>query len=301
MGKFFVAGLINIEITVAIKGFPLAYFPAHYPFYGLYSAASGVGLNIAKALTILGNQIDFASLVAEDDNGFLARKALTDAGISDDLVLNRLDATAQSIILYAPDGRRQIHVDLKNIQNQEYPLNLIDQPIQNCDLAVICNINFARPILQLARELGKWIATDVHTLSDLDDDYNRDYMANAQILFLSDESLPDSPEHVAQDLMRRYDNEIVVIGLGRKGALMAVRKDNYMGRFDPIFTRPLVNTIGAGDALFSSFLDGFMRTKDPYQALRRAMVFASYKIGEKGAAEGFLSRTELDEWIKKVG
>jgi ribokinase len=300
MGKFFVAGLINIETTVAINGFPLAYFPAHYPFYGLYTAASGVGLNIAKALTILGNQIDFASLVAEDDNGFLARKALTDAGISDDLVLNRLDATAQSIILYAPDGRRQIHVDLKNIQNQEYPLNLIDQPIQNCDLAVICNINFARPILQLARELGKWIATDVHTLSDLDDDYNRDYMANAQILFLSDESLPDSPEHVAQDLMRRYDNEIVVIGLGRKGALMAVRKDNYMGRFDPIFTRPLVNTIGAGDALFSSFLDGFLRTKDPYKALSRAIVFASYKIGEKGAAEGFLNREELVEWQKKI-
>jgi ribokinase len=62
----------------------------------------------------------------------------------------------------------------------------------------------------------------------------------------------------------------------------------------------VVNTIGAGDALFSSFLDGFLRTKDPYQALRRAMVFASYKIGEKGAAEGFLSRTELDYWVSKV-
>jgi hypothetical protein len=29
------------------------------------------------------------------------------------------------------------------------------------------------------------------------------------------------------------------------------------------------------------------------------MVFASYKIGEKGAAEGFLSRDELASWMEK--
>jgi ribokinase len=300
MGKFFIAGLINIETTVAINGFPLEYIPAHFPFYGLFTAASGVGLNIAKALTSLGNQVDFASLVSADDNGFLARKTLTDVGISDDLVLNQLEATAQSVILYAPDGRRQIHVDLKNIQNQEYPIKLVEKPIQNCDLAVICNINFARPFLELARDAGKWIATDVHAISDLDDDYNRDYMGHAQILFVSDEKLPDSPERVSRDLMDRYKNEIIVIGLGGKGALMAIRKDDFIGRFEPVYTRPVVNTIGAGDALFSSFLDGFLRTKDPYQALRRAMVFASYKIGEKGAAEEFLSRTELDYWVSKV-
>jgi len=300
MGKIFIAGLMNIETTVAIPGFPLEYYPGYFPFYGLYTAASGVGWNVTKALTTLGNQVEIASLIADDDNGVLVRKTLSDAGISDHLVLDQLDATAQSVILYAPDGRRQIHVDLKNIQDQEYPIDLVEKPIRNCDLSVICNINFARPFLKLARDAGKWIATDVHAISDLDDDYNRDYMAHAQVLFLSDETLPDSPERVARDLMKRYQNEIIVIGLGSKGALMAMRKDDFVGRFDPVYTRPVVNTIGAGDALFSSFLDGFLRTKDPYNALRRAMVFASYKIGEKGAAEGFLSREELDEWQKKV-
>ncbi len=300
MGKIFVAGLINIETTVAIQGFPLDYAPAYYPFYGLYTAASGVGWNITKALNTLDNRVNFASLIAEDGNGILARKALSDEGISDELVLNQLDATAQSVILYAPDGHRQIHVDLKNIQEQSYPLALVEEPIQNCDLAVICNINFARPFLKCTRDAGKWIATDVHAISDIDDDYNRDYMAYAEILFLSDERLPDSPERVAQDLMGRYQNEIIVIGLGGEGALMAVRKDDFIGRFEPVYTRPVVNTIGAGDALFSSFVDGFLSTKDPCKALRRAMVFASYKIGEKGAAEGFLSIGELDEWVRKV-
>ncbi len=63
------------------------------------------------------------------------------------------------------------------------------------------------------------IATDVHALSDLDDSYNHDYMAVAKILFLSDESLPDSPENVAKMLLEKYSCEILVIGLGEKGAL----------------------------------------------------------------------------------
>ena len=125
-------------------------------------------------------------------------------------------------------------------------------------------------------------------------------MAQAQILFLSDESLPDSPENMAQALLGRYGMEILVIGLGDKGALMAVRQDDFMARFKAVRTRPVKNTIGAGDALFSAFLDGYARTKDPYASIRAAMVFASYKIGERGAADGFLTREGLAHWIEKV-
>ncbi len=122
MARFFVAGLINIETTLAIDNFPLEYFPDNYPFFGVQSTVSGVGLNIAKALTTLGNQVDLASLIGRDENGWLARKALTEAGIGDDLVLSNLAETAQSVILYEMEGRRQIHTDLKDIQGQAYPI-----------------------------------------------------------------------------------------------------------------------------------------------------------------------------------
>jgi len=300
MSSFFVAGLINLETTVAIDGFPLDYFPARYPFFGLQTTVSGVGYNIAKALITLDNGVDFASLIGMDDNGMLVRSTLHEDGIPDELVLGMLDATAQSVILYEPDGRRQIHVDLKDIQEQAYPVSKAEPAIRSSDLAVICNINFARPLLQTAQEAGKWIATDVHALSDLEDDFNRDFMQKADILFLSDESLPNTPEDIARALMGRYGPEIVVIGLGQKGALLAVKRDDYVGRVAAVDTRPVVNTIGAGDALFSAFLDRFLRTKDPYSAIKAACVFASYKIGEKGAAEGFLTAPELDGWLDKL-
>ena len=300
MSRFFVAGLINLETTLAIDGFPLPYFPVRYPFFGIQTTVSGVGYNLAKALTALGNQVDFASLIGGDDNGDLVRKALKADRISDKLILSSVDETAQSAILYDPQGKRQIHTDLKDIQDQAYPLDKAIKAIAQADLAMICNINFARPLLKAAQDAGKWIATDVHALSSLEDDYNRDYLQAADILFLSDESLPDSPERTARKILKQYKTRIVVIGLGAEGALMGVRRDGFIGRFPAVQTREVVNTIGAGDALFSAFIDRFQRTKDPYLAIRQAMVFASYKIGEKGAAEGFLTAEGLDCWVEKL-
>ncbi|NTW43519.1 MAG: hypothetical protein HGB14_03580 [Anaerolineaceae bacterium] len=43
-----------------------------------------------------------------------------------------------------------------------------------------------------------------------------------------------------------------------------------------------------------------MKTRSPYEAIRSAMVFASYKIGGTGAAEGFLSEQELNDLSKKI-
>jgi ribokinase len=300
MSKIFISGLINLETTLAVEGFPLAYFPVRYPFFGIQTTVSGVGFNLALALQHLGNDVHFASLIGPDENSSLVHEALSKADIDDRLILDKAEATAQSVILYDPSGRRQIHVDLKNIQDLAYPGEIALNALEESDLAVLCNINFSRSLLRLAKELGKPIVTDVHALSDLEDDYNREFISAADILFLSDDALPDSPEWVARSLMEKYPAEMIIIGLGGAGALLAHRGDSFVGKFKAFYTRPVVNTIGAGDALLSAFVDQYLRLKDPYQALQAAMIFASYKIGEKGAAQGFLNQEEFQAWIKKL-
>ena len=47
--KLFVSGLLNVETTVAVRDFPISYYPIDYPFFGIQSHVSGVGYNIAKA------------------------------------------------------------------------------------------------------------------------------------------------------------------------------------------------------------------------------------------------------------
>ena len=65
---------------------------------------------------------------------------------------------------------------------------------KDADLLVLCNINYTRAFLSLGKELGKPVATDVHAIADLDDAYNRDFMAHADILFMSHERLPVPPD-----------------------------------------------------------------------------------------------------------
>jgi acarbose 7IV-phosphotransferase len=162
-------------------------------------------------------------------------------------------------------------------------------------LAVLCNINFARPFLARARALGIPVATDVHTIADLDDPYNRDFMAAASILFMSDERLPCAPEAWVRRIWHRFGADVVVVGLGAEGALLGVRRDHLLERLPAVHIRPVVNTIGAGDALFSAFVYYYAAGGAPYVALQRAIVFASYKIGETSAAHGFLDEAALEE------
>ncbi|MCD4687435.1 MAG: carbohydrate kinase family protein, partial [Anaerolineae bacterium] len=76
MSTILVSGLINIETTVQVDGFPIAYTPVRYPFFGVNATVSGVGYNVAKALTTLGDTVRFASMVGKDMGGTVTRAQL---------------------------------------------------------------------------------------------------------------------------------------------------------------------------------------------------------------------------------
>ncbi|HWQ83383.1 MAG TPA: carbohydrate kinase family protein [Anaerolineales bacterium] len=229
MAKFLISGLINLETTLQVEAFPLTYEPVRYPFFGVASTVSGVGYNITKALQTLGDEVAFLSLIGDDAPGWLVRQALQQDGIPGVDVLDCPSPTAQSVILYEPGGRRQIHVDLKAIQEQVYPLERFQQVLERCN------------------------------------------------------------------------PELLVIGRGAQGALLAVREDSFIGSFPAPSLRPVVNTIGAGDAQFACFLHEYLTSPDPYRALQRAQVFAACKIGSAGAAQGFLDAPSLEELCSRHG
>jgi sugar/nucleoside kinase (ribokinase family) len=298
MGKILISGLINIETTLKVDGFPLGYSPVRYPFFGITSTVSGVGYNLAKAMTTLGDQILLLSLIGSGFQGEHIYRSLADANIPSKYVLSNLRQTPQSVILFDPGGRRQIHVDLKDIQSLSYPEDIFTEALADCDIALMCNINFSRTYLSKVISAGIPIATDVHSISNIDDEYNRDFMSAAEIIFCSNELLPCSPEKWAEQTFNRFAARILVIGLGGDGAFLSTRDGRIQARIPAFYTRPVVNTIGAGDALFSCFIHYYIQTHDPLLSLKKAMVFASYKIGDNGAAEGFLSEQQLEVFCR---
>ena len=290
-----VSGLLNIETTSAVRGFPIAYYPIDYPFFGVNTAVSGVAFNLSKAWVTLGDNVRLNSMTGDDFAASYIRAELRDLGVDTEYVQPKLRQTPQSVVLFDPDGKRQIYCDLKDIQETacDFDRSLLD----GIDLVAACNINFNRPLLRLAKAAGKTIATDVHVLSNIHDEYNRDFLEAADIVFLSDEAVGDDYRGFIKALAEAYPCRIIVMGRGAKGAAMYVRDRGDILEMPAVSVGTVVNTVGAGDALFSSFLHFYAKGLCPEDALRRAQVFAAHKITVSGASKGFVSEQVVEDWL----
>ena len=292
MKNILISGLINTETTVKVRQFPIPYYPIDYPFFGVGTAVSGVAYNIARALNTLGDQVTLLTMTGTDFASEYIRKELTATGIDTSNIKPCLKETPSSVVLYDEEGKRQIYCDLKDVQEASYGFS--PDICAGADLVVACNTNFNRELLPLAKAAGKIIATDVHVLRDVNDSYNRDFMQYADILFLSDEGIGEDYRGFITDLERAYGTKIIVLGRGGKGASMYLKAEGRFYELPAVQVGQVVNTVGAGDALFSSFVHYYAKGMEPLEALARAQVFASAKIRVSGASKGFVSEEEVE-------
>ncbi len=293
MKKILVSGLVNTETTVKVGAFPIEYAPIEYSFFGVNTSVSGVAYNIVKALKTLGDEITVTTMTGADFAAEYVSEKIKEIGVSTSYVKPVLKQTPNSVILYDENGKRKIYCDLKDIQDRTY--DFTKEMYEDCDIIVACNTNFNRSLLRQANEDGKIIATDVHVLSDIRDSYNEDFMKYASILFLSDENINGDYRQFLSEIEATYQNEIIVLGMGKNGALMYVRKENQYYELPAVHTGEVVNTVGAGDALFSAFVHYYVKGCSPVESLLRAEIFASIKIGSDGAANGFATEDEIEK------
>ena len=296
MSKILISGLVNTETTVRVRQFPVNYYPIDYPFFGVNTAVSGVAYNIALATKTLGDEVTLLSMTGNDFPADYIRSELRAAGIGTEHLKVNLKETPSSVVLYDSEGKRQIYCDLKDIQEAVYGFS--EEDLYNADIVAACNINFNRPLLSAAKAAGKTIATDVHVLSNIWDDYNRVFLECADIVFLSDEGIGGDYHGFMMELERAYGSEIIVLGRGGQGAAMFVKAENRFYDLPAVHVGDVVNTVGAGDALFSGFIHFYAKGFSPVECLRRAQIFASAKIRVSGASKGFISEHEVEELLQ---
>jgi ribokinase len=299
--KIFISGLLNFETILDVKEFPIYYFPIDYPFYGINSSVSGTAFNISKALTTLGDKVELSSHVGNDLLGRTIINEAKKAKINTDNIKQTLLQTPNTVVLVDRSQNVQTYCDLKNVQEILSKPEEEKEKIEESDLVVLCNSNFNRPLLKLAKDLGKTVATDVHIIGDLYDDFNREFLENSDIVFLSERGLKGKVyEDFLIDLYNIYHNKIIVIGEGRVGAMILDAAKRVIYHIDAITLTNVVNTVGSRDALFSSFLHFYLKGCDSLDALKYAEIFTSYKIGVSGSAEGFLTEKEILAKAKDV-
>lgn len=295
MSNIVVSGLLNLETTTKVKEFPIPYFPIEYPFFGVQTSVSGVGYNIAKALKCLGDEVTLLSYLADDLAGAMVLSELSKVGVNTQYIKKELQETPASVVLHEETGRRQIYCDLKDIQEKRYPEQEAREAFVEKEIFILCNINFNRELISKARQSGKLVATDVHVIGNVEDEYNKIFMQNADLLFLSNEAIIGREISFLKQIARCYQNRIIVIGQGCDGALMYDRENDCIYDVDSISVAGVVNTVGAGDALFSAFVHYYGLGMSPIECLKRAEIFAAHKIQYNGAAAGFIGEEEIEE------
>ena len=79
---------------------------------------------------------------------------------------------------------------------------------------------------------------------------------------------------------------------------MYVKEQDRIFELPAVSAGPVVNTVGAGDALFSGFVHFYAKGLTPLECLMRAQWFAAAKIRVSGAAKGFVSEEALENLMK---
>ena len=76
---------------------------------------------------------------------------------------------------------------------------------------------------------------------------------------------------------------------------MYLREDDRFCEMPAVYVENVVNTVGAGDALFSAFVHYYAAGFPAEECLKRAQIFAAAKIRVNGAAKGFITEGEIEE------
>lgn len=300
MSKVLVMGPIYAETTVKVPSIPLPNERVIDNPYGIITSFSGHGYNVSRALTKLGDTVNFLSVCSNDTMKPMLEEKLNNVGISADYLIPVLSATPHTIVLFSDENTRQVINDLKESREVSYDEIMFDKAIEECDSAILCNSNYARPYLKKVKEMGKRVITDIHAIRTIDDKFNKEFMEYADILCFSHSHIKQPYEDFMKEIDKRYGNEIIIMGMGDKGTMMYVKKDDFIGTFPTVRTRKIVNTLGAGDSQLSAFTHFYNKTGNPYYSLKAAILFASYKIGNPSAAHGFLTEEQVEVFYNTI-
>ncbi len=298
MAKFAVAGIVQVETIVRVEDIPVRYSPVTNMPDTVFTYVGGDAYNERVALKALGDEVEFFSMVGKQDlRGILWDEDFMGDG---DFVLPVLESTPTAVILYDKKRQQQIFEDIKDMRDARFNLSLFKEKIKDADAVVLANANFCRPLAAAAKEAGKLLAVNFRGFTEEKMQYNEDFFELADIIYVSDDNIVGSADEFVRKLADNYSAKIIILGQGAAGLTIFSREDELLAHYKPVKTNEIVNTSGAGNSLFSCFLHCYVSTGDAVHAVKKALLFASYKIGFMGTSVGFLKEEELEHWYRLI-
>ncbi len=234
----------------------------------------------ALSFARLGHRTEFLGYVGDDPLGRFLIEEMVATGVDMDHVLIDPAGTNRSVNLMSHDGRRHSFFDGKSHMAVEPDIEAWRPVLEGARLIHFSIPNWARRVLPVARAAGAVISVDLQDVRDVDDPYRCDFVAAADVLFVSSVHLPDPRS--ALDALHR-PGRVVVCGRGARGC--AVRCDEGYHEHGAVsLPEPVVDSTGAGDALAAGMLSAYVLEGRPlHEAVRRGQLAARWCCSRRGS------------------
>jgi sugar/nucleoside kinase (ribokinase family) len=294
-----VVGNVGIDTNVYLPGSDID-FSVEANFTENLDYVGQAGGYASRGFAQLGKKTAFIGHVGDDYHGHFIRREFTRDGIDTTALFIDPQGTSRSINFMYRDGRRKNFYDGKGHMNFEPDLGTCRQVFAQTKLAHFNIPNWARHLLPVAKELGLTISCDIQDIVSPNDDYRRDFVAYADILFFSATNHPD-PTPLIENYLSTKPERIVVVGMGGQGCALGT-KDGIQF-FPPVkLDAPVIDTNGAGDGLAVGFLSSYVLDKYSLQAsVKRGQIVARHTCTQKASSSNLMTSAQLTHYFSQAG
>ncbi len=255
----------------------------------------GGAVNTSATFKKQGFKVGCLARIGMDSAGEDVKRYLKKQGITDLLVVDKKNRTAQSVVFLAPNGERTILV--YRGAAHDFGISDISPRITNTKWLYVTSlagkIDVLNKILRMAKVKGVKVALNPGKL-DIEKGLrmHQDLLRQVDVLILNNEEasiLTGRPAHddigLAKEI-RKFCHGIVIITKGAVGSLITLKNALYRVIIKPV---KAVDTTGAGDAFGSGFVAGFMRYNgDIEKTIRLANNNAAGEVSQLGAKNGLI-------------
>lgn len=264
----------------------------------------GSCMNAMRSLALLGREVCFAGMVAEDTFGKKINRRLNELNIKGHINSTQSESTGTCMVLVTPDGERTM-VTYLGASRLYTPDDVPVEEIKKSKYFHFCGYQWdTEPqkkgilkAIEIARSAGTKISFDLadpFVVQNHKEDF-LDIIDVADIVFANKEEakllVGDDYNKMAELVSSK--GAIAVVKLGSEGAFIQTK--DGISRIDPVATT-VVDTTAAGDMFAGGMLYGLVKGRSLEESGRFAAMLASDVISRYGAK---LSPEVIEE-VKKL-
>ena len=294
-----VVGNAGIDTNVYLPGSDID-FSVEANFTENLDYVGQAGGYASRGFAQLGKKTAFIGHVGDDYHGDFIRQEFVRDGIDTTALFVDPQGTSRSINFMYRDGRRKNFYDGKGHMGFAPDLGICRQVLTQAKLAHFNIPNWARRLLPVAKELGLTISCDIQDIVSPNDEYRRDFVEYADILFFSATNHPD-PTPLIKIFLASKPERMVIVGMGAKGCALGTKGDIQF--FPPVeMAEPVSDTNGAGDGLAVGFLSSYVLDKYSLQAsVMRGQIVARYTCTQKASSSNLITFEQLTHYFSQAG